>query len=469
MVNPHCCQLRGVAAIMEDARALLNSLMGADRNAKEGERKERKFTDDENCRDFLLGLCTHELFTNTKIALGPCEKQHNDTFKDAFEADPDAAKYRRRWRNNLRTKLRRLLDGVDRRIGLNSIRVAAEKEGGFGAEAQKKEAESIKKEVAEKLKLAEQAADDGKFEESRNIVKEAEATKLRIAELESKRYEKYKKENICAVCGLIIDDEEAEAMKTGRGWHSNGKQHIGYAVIRVKLKEIDDAIAKDRRDGIASPSPSPVKAQPKTEVKSRKSRSRSPAKRRKSKSRTPARRKKSEEGKRKTGRSKSRARKAEDRRPKGGKSKSPAKGRSRSRRRRERSRDKRSRSKGNRSRSRDRTRAKSAKRTSPKRRSPSSQERKRKVQKAPEEKKKEKDKKEKKSKKKRSRSSEKAPPAPKETAPPPPPEAAEAKPPPPEPPVEAPKKEEEEKPAPASPSPEKPRPAMKFFLGFGKK
>lgn len=263
---------------MEDARALLNSLMGADRNAKAEQRKARSFKDDDICKDFLLGLCPHELFTSTKLDLGPCGKHHNEDFKEQFESARDAAQYRRRWRRRLDSKLRGLLSDVDRRISINKQRMERDKEGGGAgaSEEQTKQLSLLREEVSEKLKQAEQAADDGKFEESRKIMTDTEGTKRRIEDLENRSFEKYKKDHICHICGLIIDGEEAEAMKTGRGWHINGKQHLGYSAIREKLKEFDEQESQDRKDGVKSASPSPVKAQRPAESKKRdKSRSKS--------------------------------------------------------------------------------------------------------------------------------------------------------------------------------------------------
>merc|ERR1719443_2709890 len=115
---------------MEDARALLDSLMGGDRDKKGDQRKIVKFTDDHICKNFLYGLCPHDLFKNTKIDLGPCHKEHNDFVKETFDADPEAPKWRRKWRGALRPQLKRLLEGVDRRIESNKERIAREKEGG---------------------------------------------------------------------------------------------------------------------------------------------------------------------------------------------------------------------------------------------------------------------------------------------------------------------------------------------------
>lgn len=272
---------------MDDARALLNSLMGADRDEKT--QRVRTFRDGDFCRSFLLGLCPHDLFKNTKVDLGPCDKEHNEHIKSIFEADADRSFYKRKWRRNLQNKLTAVLSGVDRRISMNQSRVARERDGGgIGTtEEAKQQMADLKQQSSEKLKQAEEAADAGKFEESRALMADSEAANRQLEDLGQKRFEKYKKEEICEICGLIIDAQEAEDMKTGRGWHSNGKQHLGYKMIRERLKELERELVKDRKKGLRTPSPSPVRVTKKTSASGRdvkkKSRSRS---RRRSRSRS---------------------------------------------------------------------------------------------------------------------------------------------------------------------------------------
>ncbi len=58
---------------MADAmRALLDELMGPDRNLGQNEKNHnrRNFNDDTVCKYYLCGFCPHDLFTNTKSDLG---------------------------------------------------------------------------------------------------------------------------------------------------------------------------------------------------------------------------------------------------------------------------------------------------------------------------------------------------------------------------------------------------------------
>eukprot|EP00928_Gymnodinium_smaydae_P088235 TRINITY_DN72342_c0_g1_i1.p1 TRINITY_DN72342_c0_g1~~TRINITY_DN72342_c0_g1_i1.p1 ORF type:complete len:455 (-),score=81.50 TRINITY_DN72342_c0_g1_i1:266-1630(-) len=351
---------------MQDARALLDGLMGAQRNAALDKREARKFTDEDICKKFLLGLCPHELFKNTKMDIGPCTRTHNEHLKEVFEADPNVARYRKKWRSGLRAHLKQLLQNVDRLIDANQSRMARDREG---ADPSHKLA-ALKEDMTKKLKLAEEAADDSKFDESRSIMKEVDELKRRIEDIETKGAEKPRKGTICEVCGLMVSAEEMDDIqKFGRGWHTDGRQHIGFGIIREKIKELEKEEAEDVRNGVRSASPSPVKAQKGDASRKRaKSRSRSPAAKKRSK--TPQR-------------------PADNRRRRGSRSRSrkQAQGRSRrspSRKRMSPARRQRSRSRGrgdrtkrsspprkSRSRSPGKKRARSAKRVSPKRRSPS--------------------------------------------------------------------------------------------------
>jgi len=355
-----------VAGAMDDARALLESLMGPDRNARPTERRVRKFTDEDICKSYLLGLCPHDLFKKTKMDLGMCENDHNEQLKDEFEIDADAERYRRKWRKPLTNHLRRLLLDVDRLIGKNQSRITREREGSLGP-AESSKLTALREEASEKLKQAERAADDGNFEQSRNIMKDSESTKRRIEELEcGKAFERYKKDNICEVCGLIVDAEEIEAMKSGRGWHINGKQHLGFQAIREKLKELEDEHAKDKRNGIPSPTPSPVKVVPRAAAVNNSVKDTSSSNKESSRRRSPrARSSPPAKGKRR-----SRSRRSRSHRSRSRRSRARAKGsrtpprRSRSRGRRTASRRSRSRRKASTSRDRKPTKAASPRRRS---------------------------------------------------------------------------------------------------------
>eukprot|EP00929_Paragymnodinium_shiwhaense_P010100 TRINITY_DN114594_c0_g1_i1.p1 TRINITY_DN114594_c0_g1~~TRINITY_DN114594_c0_g1_i1.p1 ORF type:complete len:377 (-),score=158.26 TRINITY_DN114594_c0_g1_i1:110-1240(-) len=375
---------------MDDARALLDQLMGKDRHlAPELQRGLPKFTDEEVCKNHLLGLCPHELFTNTKYDIGPCKKAHDDHLKEKFEGDKSYQKYRRKWRPNLLGDLRRLLTDVDRRIALNKAKIDKSQTVSKEIEEEtKNKLDKAKKEMAEVLKQAEGCAEEGMVEESKELMSAVEMLKKQVEELAQPRHEKYKKELICEVCGVIVDSEEAAAIAQGKSsWHEKGRQHTGFKTIREwieKLKEEEekehttplkdgDGAAKDKpKDDESKDSDDDGKAkkdkkedkkdEKKDDKKDRKEREGSRSKsRRKGRSRSV--RKKEEKGgkeEKKRKRSSSSGSRKKDR----SRSRDRKKKRSRSRRRRSSSRkrsEKRSRSR-RRSRSRKRSKSRSRRR-----------------------------------------------------------------------------------------------------------
>lgn len=78
---------------MDSQRALLDTLMGINRNQDRDEDDIRDFRDKRVCRCYLAGLCPHgeglagsrvrylmnvDLFQNTKADMGPCKLFHSE-------------------------------------------------------------------------------------------------------------------------------------------------------------------------------------------------------------------------------------------------------------------------------------------------------------------------------------------------------------------------------------------------------
>merc|ERR1712048_585652 len=134
-------------------------------------------------------------------------------------------------------ELKRLLEEVDRRIQLNRHKILKNSTVNEEIEAeQKKKASDLKEEVARLMKQAEETAEEGMLEESQALVKSTEELKKQIEELSLPYYEKYKKDLICEICGVIVDEAEAASAKVGKSsWHENGRQHLGFKAIRERL------------------------------------------------------------------------------------------------------------------------------------------------------------------------------------------------------------------------------------------
>ncbi len=68
----------------EAQRKLLEQLMGKEAMYGSGIQK-LDFTDASVCKDYLCGLCPHDLFPNTKMDVGPCPRKHIESCKIDYE------------------------------------------------------------------------------------------------------------------------------------------------------------------------------------------------------------------------------------------------------------------------------------------------------------------------------------------------------------------------------------------------
>jgi len=55
---------------MDQARAMLDELMGKDRNEVDNDERKMKWSDDRVCKHYLVSFCPNLLFANTKSDLG---------------------------------------------------------------------------------------------------------------------------------------------------------------------------------------------------------------------------------------------------------------------------------------------------------------------------------------------------------------------------------------------------------------
>ena len=133
--------------MVDATRALLDELMGAERNAPLSQRNNEggeggngngsgaaaprrrlpRFDDPDVCKYELAGLCPHGLFTNTRSDLGPCRwRVHRDALawerlqkQYDEEVTPEERRDRRSRRSYglaLRDELAALVGALDRRI-----------------------------------------------------------------------------------------------------------------------------------------------------------------------------------------------------------------------------------------------------------------------------------------------------------------------------------------------------------------
>ncbi|XP_065178402.1 putative RNA-binding protein Luc7-like 1 isoform X2 [Sycon ciliatum] len=328
----------------DQMKKMLDELMGSNRNGDICE-EEIHFTDSRICKAFLFGACPNELFTNTKMDVGPCRKMHSVALREEFEKNPRKHDYG--FEEEARQQLQEVINECDRKIVLAKKRLD---ETTDDPELQDKSEKimAIAEKIGATLAKAEELGSQGKVDESMKMMAELEELKQFKRQAEDEFRDampiastQQQKLRVCEVCAAYLSLYDNDRRLAD---HFGGRLHMGFVQVRNKLTYLDQAIAdrgKRRQERLEEREKERVRERERETHTRRRSRSRDRDRRRRSRSRDKERR-----------RSRSRERTARRR------SRSRSHGRS-SRRSRSRSRDRshRHRSQRSRSRSRDRRRS----------------------------------------------------------------------------------------------------------------
>merc|ERR1712203_411076 len=115
-----------------------------------------------------------------------------------------------------------------------------------GPEKAKEEVERLSRESARLLELAENLAEAGDLEGSREKVQLSEETQKQAQEAEAKKCRPVLMEEVCEICGVRTEAGDEARMSA----HLQGKVHLGYMRIRAELKALRDKQRRDVDNGI---------------------------------------------------------------------------------------------------------------------------------------------------------------------------------------------------------------------------
>jgi len=261
--------------------AMLDELMGRNRNydPNDANAKELKWSDNTVCRYYLVQFCPHELFTNTKADLGPCEKIHDDELKAKFNDEATASKrslylddflrFCQRMLQDLKSRISRAKERLiltqerDERMlagQSNSEGAATGATGGANKEMDEKII-LLSEKISALVQEAETAGCAGNVEQAQGLLKLSDQLRderellLRTANqinsggappsLKDEYAAQQKAMEVCDVCGafLIVGDAQQRIDD-----HLLGKQHVGYARLRAAYERIQEERRKARED-----------------------------------------------------------------------------------------------------------------------------------------------------------------------------------------------------------------------------
>lgn len=236
---------------MDAQRALLDQLMGPNRNRISGKETDAHWDDDNVCPWFLISFCPHDLFKNTKEDLGSCNKLHSPVLAEEFEAQPEKVK------NRKKSKYLRFLESLvakgDSRIQRAKDRLQLQLPSNYAEAKQRKQIQELETEVNLLEKQVESLGEAGKVQEAQAALRKQEVLKNQLTHLReqkiSRNDENSKPLVVCEVCGGFIVSESGTKRLIA---HENGRMHQGYLKIRTTVTELKEELKDFHLDSFDS-------------------------------------------------------------------------------------------------------------------------------------------------------------------------------------------------------------------------
>jgi len=244
------------------AAALLDELMGRNRNiAPNDKAKELNWEDPEYCKLYMVKFCPHDLFVNTRADLGQCPKVHDDEVKALYEKSNSYKK--QRYEEEFIHFCQCMLNEVERKIvkGKQRLALIGKADAISLSPAQTQRNEEQIKFLTEKINSlvdeAEQMGIQGNVEQAQGLMKLCDQLKEEREQLRGNNENSHwqqtaelaaaqeKQMEVCDVCGafLIVGDAQQRIDD-----HLMGKQHVGYARLKMAMEELINNRQKMRDD-----------------------------------------------------------------------------------------------------------------------------------------------------------------------------------------------------------------------------
>mmetsp|Transcript_3001 Transcript_3001/g.7675 ORF Transcript_3001/g.7675 Transcript_3001/m.7675 type:complete len:325 (+) Transcript_3001:147-1121(+) len=230
---------------MNKARAMLDALMGPDRDSMDkSNKKTEKFKDASVCKAFLVGRCPFDgTMLGGKRKFPVCDLLHSETMKAQLEAHPEAESLKLEYEAGSMKDLEFAVRECDTHIANEKARMAKEvwlKKPPLPAAVNDKLA-AMKRESSTMIQRAETLDDDQLREKDELIRKANELIKDREAflEVETKKAEAATPaEQVCEICGTVF------AGKDGDAAHLMFRIHEAYSKVREWVKEVQPKAAE---------------------------------------------------------------------------------------------------------------------------------------------------------------------------------------------------------------------------------
>jgi hypothetical protein len=132
---------------------------------------------------------------------------------------------------------------MDRKIKKNKQRADEENASQPITEEQHRMLDDLNMRANRLIESSQRFGEQGEVDQSLHLAQEAEKIKPERDDLEQRlKYPSGRIMFVCEVCGVFINSTDNEARRAD---HYNGKQYLGWKVIREKLSKLDDKLARD--------------------------------------------------------------------------------------------------------------------------------------------------------------------------------------------------------------------------------
>mmetsp|Transcript_117446 Transcript_117446/g.292809 ORF Transcript_117446/g.292809 Transcript_117446/m.292809 type:complete len:516 (-) Transcript_117446:96-1643(-) len=226
---------------MDETRALLDALMGPNRNKKESaDGKAPDFVDRTVCKNFLVGFCPHDWFSMPKRQLMPCTRIHSELMRESFEKHPEVEKYRAWYEEDFLNYLQPVARDCDAYIMRERGKCRPKSSGGKTVRMPadvKERYDDMEKLYGDLIRKSEDAADES-LAASKDLMGQAVVLKEELDAIKAKYTTEFQGEDICEVCGVKYPLGGGGAEWHDKESHKKGKTHQGYARIREKIDEL---------------------------------------------------------------------------------------------------------------------------------------------------------------------------------------------------------------------------------------
>jgi RNA-binding protein Luc7-like 2 len=238
-----------------DAKALLDELMGKERNVPLSERSQRRmrYDDPSVCKYDMAGLCPHGLFKNTRSDLGPCSYEiHSDHIDwSQFMADYDKQddREKERYEKRLMRYLEDLIREMDRKIVKSKDRAEKESQPKPVKPEDQVKLDELHQRAKEALEKSQVLGEEGDVDQALMLSQQADAYKKQHEEMYKRLTTPDRIMTVCEICGVFINSTDNEARRLGGRIpqpildHLNGKQYLGWKAIREQYAKLQEKYA----------------------------------------------------------------------------------------------------------------------------------------------------------------------------------------------------------------------------------